>query len=716
MTPKLPVESLERRRLLDAVTAVITADRVLEIQDTVFDELIELHSAGGVTTLVTSNGHSPVNFPNAEFDRIDIRSDFGQDTVTLGDDVLAPATIENRGGQVRGGGGNDIIIGRGTLNGGAGDDRIRAWDGSLASGGGGSDTFEIIDYTSTLQGDGGDDTFLVYSYHWIEVTLDGGSGEDVIYFSAYDIPPITGGGGHLAVQTTYPNGFDYSNLERVVATNGDDSLTLTDGDSLRIIEGLDGNDTMIGSGRGELFIGGSGNDCLLGGGGDDALVGGSGDDYLNSGLGRDTLIGGSDSGDVLVNKKHDVVDRSLVSLGQKQLNINGTSGNDVIRIEPKSGAGGSKLRVYVNGKQHGQFPISELKTMHVGAGAGDDSVFIGPSILVSATVYGDAGDDHMSPGRGWTMLNGGKGGDTIDYSGYSEPLRVGIGAGPSISDGHGWLYFETLLSGSGDDSISLWQDDGFAADREDRGTINYIDGGGGDDQLGLFVVSQSPGTVPVVHGGDGDDTISVDYMNGFSSSPGPAYYFGDSGNDRFNMQRSFANRQFNGGSGIDFVYYRNFTTAGAFTITLDDKPGDGPRGYDNVHSDVEMIQGSFWGNTIIGGDKDETLIGAGWNDLLIGNGGDDVLIGGGTLKGGDGDDSLVGADSDDVLDGGAGDDTLLGNYGNDTLIGGPGDDVLDGGDGKNVIIDESRRSLHAVDLLDELRLSLAQIRERGVLG
>jgi serralysin len=66
--------------------------------------------------------------------------------------------------------------------------------------------------------------------------------------------------------------------------------------------GDDGNDTMIGSDRGQTLDGGRGNDLLLGNGGrdflygnsgDDELRGGIGDDYLSGGYGRDSLYGNS---------------------------------------------------------------------------------------------------------------------------------------------------------------------------------------------------------------------------------------------------------------------------------------------------------------------------------------------------------------------------------------------------------------------------------------
>ena len=49
------------------------------------------------------------------------------------------------------------------------------------------------------------------------------------------------------------------------------------------IQGLGGNDAIIGSASADLIDGGSGNDTLNGGGGADVILGGSGNDALAGG-------------------------------------------------------------------------------------------------------------------------------------------------------------------------------------------------------------------------------------------------------------------------------------------------------------------------------------------------------------------------------------------------------------------------------------------------
>jgi uncharacterized delta-60 repeat protein len=112
-----------------------------------------------------------------------------------------------------------------------------------------------------------------------------------------------------------------------------------------------------------------------------------------------------------------------------------------------------------------------------------------------------------------------------------------------------------------------------------------------------------------------------------------------------------------GGAGADMADFSAFNAN--LTITLDNKPNDGPAGADmNVESDIENIIGGSGNDLIIGGPFAEHLYGGPGNDTLWGGGGND------TLEGGHGHDQLFGQGGDDLLI--ARDNTQ---------------DTLDGGDG-----------------------------------
>ena len=59
------------------------------------------------------------------------------------------------------------------------------------------------------------------------------------------------------------------------------------------INGLAGNDTIIGWNGADRIFGGDGNDSLRGGGGNDTISGGAGNDTMFGGTGGDSLLGGT---------------------------------------------------------------------------------------------------------------------------------------------------------------------------------------------------------------------------------------------------------------------------------------------------------------------------------------------------------------------------------------------------------------------------------------
>jgi uncharacterized repeat protein (TIGR01451 family) len=85
-------------------------------------------------------------------------------------------------------------------------------------------------------------------------------------------------------------------------------------------------------------------------------------------------------------------------------------------------------------------------------------------------------------------------------------------------------------------------------------------------------------------------------------------------------------------------------------------------------------------NVARGGRDDDVLNGTAFGDTVLGMEGSDLL------RGADGADCLWGGDGDDVLDGDGGDDGLWGGNGRDRLVGGAGNDGLRGGLKRDVLI------------------------------
>jgi Ca2+-binding RTX toxin-like protein len=330
------------------------------------------------------------------------------------------------------------------------------------------------------------------------------------------------------------------------------------------------------------------------------------------------------------------------SIHDDLLDVAGTDGNDTVTVK----TAGATTTVTINGADQ-SFNNSAFSGINVSGGDGNDRLALSGT-TVDATLLGGAGDDTLIAGGGDDALDGGDGSDTIDYTAHSDKLKIeprSVTSSDSVDD---FQNIETVLCGSGDDTLDIYN-------FQTGNHLYLIDGGAGDDELFYTDGSGDP-IAPTVHGGDGNDTLSVDRPSFDSNSPvNDTYYFGDAGDDLLRMQRSYAGRNYSGGSGNDTVDYRGFSTAGGLKITLDDDGGDGPRGLENVHSDVEIVYGSPWNDTIVGDGSNETLLGGSGIDSLVGNGGDDYLVA-------DAPGFYQGADSlgGDALDGGDGEDTLEG--------------------------------------------------------
>ncbi|MFV0293447.1 MAG: calcium-binding protein [Paracoccus sp. (in: a-proteobacteria)] len=153
----------------------------------------------------------------------------------------------------------EMLIGRGILVGGDGDDVLTGSDDvdDLAGG----------DGNDTLYGRGGDD--WIFGDDAPEAT-----GDDLLYGGA-GADTMAGNGGNDLLEGG--NGGD-----RLFGGEGDDTL---DG-------GLE-DDWLDGGVGDDLILGGHGSDDLSGGQGNDTLHGGTGADYLHGGAGDDRLYGGA---------------------------------------------------------------------------------------------------------------------------------------------------------------------------------------------------------------------------------------------------------------------------------------------------------------------------------------------------------------------------------------------------------------------------------------
>ena len=154
-------------------------------------------------------------------------------------------------------------------------------------------------------------------------TLDGGpgSGDEVSYAKRTDDLDVD------LARSAGPDGDVLARLESVKGGSGDDRLVA----SLRrggILSGGKGADMLRGRARGDILLGDEGRDVI---------VGGKGDDGINGGLGRDVVSGGPGSDDI----NTDDGTRELVHCGTGRDLVGGSEGEDFtgdsVEVGPDAG-------------------------------------------------------------------------------------------------------------------------------------------------------------------------------------------------------------------------------------------------------------------------------------------------------------------------------------------------------------------------------------------
>ncbi|WP_370470457.1 M10 family metallopeptidase C-terminal domain-containing protein [uncultured Paracoccus sp.] len=476
----------------------------------------------------------------------------------------------------------------------------------------------------------------------------------------------------------------------------------------------------IGSAYNDLLIGNDGNNILDGRGGADSMAGNAGDDtyFVDS---RDDIVrelanGGNDTIIVLargINVKKFANIENIVYAYDTTLPpgpgtatppdpavtapgniVYGTQNADVL----DGGAGGQTIfgldgdDLIIGGRDslasrdiNNTIPIADLADQ-TESDDGNDALYGGAG---NDTINGGAGDDVLDGGDGDDVLRGqdgidvfrgGAGVDTVDYS-MESPFQLLVNLEKNIASGG---------TGSGDTFYSIENLIG-SDDRIDRfiGTAanNHFWGRGGGD---------------VFNGRDGNDLLN-------GGADGDILY-GEAGNDT--LVGGSGQDYLDGGAGIDTVVYAG-SSAG---VTVDLANGtasggdaDGPvqivgRGTTIRHdilANFENVEGSSFGDHLIGNAQNNELWGGAGDDRLTGGAGADTLRGGAGSDTADyadatkgvnldltrarnaGDtyvsiENLAGSGYNDTLKGDAAANILTGQGGDDNLQGGNGDDVLQG--------------------------------------
>lgn len=216
--------------------------------------------------------------------------------------------------------------------------------------------------------------------------LAGGAGNDTII------------GGNAASNLFGDAGNDHITGGNAFAGQARSALATGD-----LIEGGDGNDTILGLAGNDSLTGGAGDDSILagldadsvqGGDGNDVLLGGDGNDSIWAGDGADTLLG-------------EVGNDFMRGEGGRD-SLDGGSGNDTLA--------GNEDRDTLSGGEGNDVLYGDIATAtsfgadSLSGGAGADTLF---GYAGADTLLGGEGHDRLLGGAGNDVLVGGTGGDVL---------------------------------------------------------------------------------------------------------------------------------------------------------------------------------------------------------------------------------------------------------------------------------------------------------------
>ncbi len=378
-----------------------------------------------------------------------------------------------------------------------------------------------------------------------------------------------------------------------------------------VLDGGDGDDSMVGAHNHDTLLGGEGGDRLQAGRGDDLLIGHLGRDVHRGEAGNDTIYvaaGGVEPGEVIDGGADtdtlwaEVLDGSPFDLSEAQIQ----------RIETLRLSGDLRLtRDQVQGFTRIEFGgISSITLADAGFTDLTLARWYENNPLASLTVIGSAGRD---------VINGR---DTFDVGPPGDgAYPFAVSADDSI---RGALGNDVLNGGSGNDTLL---------------------GEAGNDLL------RGDGGIDLLVGGEGADTLDT------GGNPTPPFSFqndvleGGPGNDTYVVRHFNATIVEVAGGGTDTLVVHNAWTLPSEIEHLTIGTTTALNGFGNALA-----------NRMTGNDAFNNLSGAEGNDTLLGRGAGDVL------DGGDGSDSLDGGDGDDGVIGGLGLDRLRGGAGVDRFL------------------------------------------------
>jgi Ca2+-binding RTX toxin-like protein len=647
------------------------------------DELIggpgadSLHGQGGADNLVGGMGNDNLDgasSSNTWADYSDHSADVRVDLVAGKGGAQGESDTFQGVFNVRGGSGDDVLLGNGNFN--------------MLAGGPGADL---------MKGRGGNQDLVTYEDSALPIRADlegsarndgAASEHDTI---ADDVERLRGGDAGDMLRGS-------SGRDTVLGGPGNDTLRTSDGaDSL---SGGEGNDKLFGERGNDNLAGDEGNDLLVADPGDDSYDGGAGDDlvrsaedepgdFVNGGDGTDTIdfagrkrqvsitLGGFGTFglETVIGTKYG--DRLVGTAGEET--FRGGGGNDF--LDGKGGAdvldgqGGSGDQVWYGSR-------TGAVTVDLDGSPGDDGE-AGEGDTVSAgveQVVAGSGDDQLvgntaanffRGGPGADSISGAGGKDVVDYSDHAAAVDLDLSdPGPQGSFGEG----DTLdsiegaiggpmgdtLVGTGDDN---WFRGGPGADEiAGHGGFDTVDYSDHKKRVFVFVDNAANDGAKDEHDfvpADIEKFVGSREDDVFLTGTGKQVLEGGKGDDI--LDGWTGDDVYRGGKGFDYVAY--FGRGGSVHADLDGHSDDGVGGEkDIVSGDVEGLAGGNGNDALRGNRRSNGLAGGPGNDQLTGAGGHDGLFGDA------GADTLYARDGlADFVHGGAGNDRAFIDAGLDII-------------------------------------------------
>ena len=567
-----------------------------------------------------------------------------------------------------------------TLDGGAGNDTLRALGGGATLlGGAGDDALELQDVGYGLaDGGAGNDTYQFWSY-WnegsesVDVAFGSGAGRDEVITSStrgagsWEANHVIASSIKLSAPTdatalrfvrdgdalvvSLYGSTDSLRIDDYFEPGGNgvisalDSITLAGGtiiDRDAIARGLNkvslqlptsGNDLIFASSGGGTALGGDGSDDVVGQSSSDSLDGGAGDDRLYGGDGADQLVGGA--GDDLLVGGH----------GQDTYAFSTGWGHDVV--------------------DEMQRTVTRNYAVPVEDDDAQDEVCFDASVNRANIQVRMVGSD--------LRLTDKSTGDSVLVQRYS--LEDSTIETVRFQDGTVWTRSEiadlasSVIGTPGDDYLSAMSTASKVYGLEGNDTlqggpaVDNLYGGAGDDYL------QGQG-FDILDGGDGNDYLSSD-------SAGAAFV-GGAGSDT--LEGSNAAETLDGGADADSMY----GAGGDDTYIVDDVGDivveDASSGRDVVEASVSRVLETNVEDLTLSGTASINATGNASANKLTGNSGSNRL------------DGKAGSDT---MQGGAGDDVYVVDSASDVLI----EDASGGIDGVETLLTYSLASLANVENL-----------------